>query len=246
MEYVIACSLLKEIEADIPKALSIQRIDPVVADFLGELNLNNEILWKWLNSTRFDRMKSTQFLGGNAATLLCRANPSSFCEKNLSEVNLTGADLKNVDLRGAILERTIMQNVNLVNARYFKNQILTSDISAITISVFLFGKASEKWLPLAKDKEHEVMGELYQNLEAIEPMSLAWRHDEGGYFMSVLIGSTRDVKSMRTIESEITSFPQSKSILLFQDNREEFLKTVPESFCKDPESALQHLLEKII
>ena len=123
MEYLIAKGLFEEIKQNAPNAFKRQRLEPVVAGFIIELNPNIDTLWTWIESTKSEIKEDLDYLGGNSATLIRMLDRNAFVGKDLSKAVLIGADLTSADLRGTNLSDTIMKDVSLVNAKFFRTQL---------------------------------------------------------------------------------------------------------------------------
>lgn len=144
MEYLISKALLNEIKEDNPRVIKADILDPVIIGFLTELNPDKDILWNWIESTKDMDIEESKFLGGNAATLLCRLNRAEFAGKDLSKTNLTGADLSLADLRNVNFRETLIKYANLANAKFFKKDLLKARIYQVIISLFCIWKLKKQ------------------------------------------------------------------------------------------------------
>jgi hypothetical protein len=142
-EYLIAKGLMNEIKENTPIFFSCQPLEPVVIEFLVELNPNKNILWNWLNSTSNENKDDPKYLGGNAATLLCKLNPDELAGKDLPKTNLTGADLSSSNLIDVNFTGTILKNVNLLNSKFLEKDLLSAKLSNAKICIYYFGKIME-------------------------------------------------------------------------------------------------------
>ena len=134
---------MEEIEKNKPDTFSLQRLQPVVAGFLTELNPNTDTLWNWIESTKSESKEDLKYLGGNAATLLCMLDRNALAGRDLSKAILMEANLFSADLRETNLNETFMKDVNIVNAQFFRKDLESGRISNFTTSVLILLKAEE-------------------------------------------------------------------------------------------------------
>jgi NACHT domain-containing protein/restriction endonuclease/pentapeptide repeat protein len=129
LEYLVARQFNREIELDSPNIAGRTLLQPVIVDFLTELDPDEQTLWDWINHTRTRAHVGGIYLGGNAATLLCALSKDALSGKDLSGTSLTGADLSGADLRKTNLKGTILAAVNLRNALFYKENLQSANIS---------------------------------------------------------------------------------------------------------------------
>jgi WD40 repeat protein/Holliday junction resolvase-like predicted endonuclease len=132
-EYLSANSFSKEIdeysEHDLSSLKSFGKglINPVIRDFLIEMNLSEDKLWMIILETRNNLSNELKYIGSNACTLLnyLRADfknkdlsksfleGADLCRGNFEATNFSGAILKNANLTDATLKNANFSNVNL-------------------------------------------------------------------------------------------------------------------------------------
>jgi len=136
MEYLVATYLAQEIESNAPDIFRKFLIQPVIRTFLKDLELNTKTLWDWIYSTRGARNTGGDYLGGNAATLLCSISEEAFLEADLSDTNLTGANLAFADLRKTNFRDALLKDVQLIGTQYLEEAITKANIEYGSIVLY--------------------------------------------------------------------------------------------------------------
>jgi hypothetical protein len=137
LEYLVAMRLNKEIESDHPDAFGTFHIDHQVLSFLEKFEPNIETLFRWIQLTKGEAYRGYPRLGTNAASLLNRISRDYFAGKDLSDTTLTGADLWGADLRETRLKNTRLSNATLMSSRFFKKDIVLSNITGAGFSFYV-------------------------------------------------------------------------------------------------------------
>lgn len=138
MEYLAARALVQEVESGKAVVFGHRRLRPVVAGFMVDLNPNKEILWQWIMATRQGLPGGQRYLGGNAATLLCRLEKTAFSGKDISGTHLTGASLILADLRQTNLRRAIIEDATLANAKFLLRDLEMAELSNVEMIIHTF------------------------------------------------------------------------------------------------------------
>lgn len=127
MEYLVAAHFSEEIERDTPRTFGIAPLQPVIVEFLKEFQHETDTLLKWIDETKTWSYRGGQFLGGNAATLLCALSKDALAGRDLSGASLMGANLIFADLNMTKLRGTLLTNIRLEAARFSKEQIAQAE-----------------------------------------------------------------------------------------------------------------------
>src|SRR5205085_14442 len=135
-EYLVAAQFNEEIKSGTPNTFIHRPIEPAILNFMKEFKLDSETLWQWLYLTRDKGRSKWMYLGGNAATLLCALSQDALAGKDLSGTDLTGADLSKADLRGKNLEEAYLDGVELREAKYYRETLMSANIAGIYISIY--------------------------------------------------------------------------------------------------------------
>jgi len=242
MEYLAAKGLMEEINKNHPRAFACQRLDPVVTGFLVELQPDATRLWNWIESAKSEEKADSKYLGGNAATVLCRLDRSALAGKDLSGTNLIGADLSSADLRGAEFRGTLMKNVDLEHAKFMKEDLRAADLSDLSMTIFYFVKLSEA--KISKLREHIIVPsgrsddilirELSNQLSnlGVSVYSIAWDGDAEGHLLVQVHARIPDVRRLESIQNEVSVQSMVQSSSIYADEQEQFFATIPNSLSK--------------
>jgi hypothetical protein len=187
LEYLVAAQLNEEIKSGIPYIFIHDQIESAILNFMKEFELDSETFWQWLNLTRDKAHGKWTCLGGNAATLLCALSQDALAGKDLSGTDLTGADLSEADLRGTNLERTYLNNVALSGAKYYREALISADISIIHITIYFVTE---------RDKDTVTKGwkerDLLSNWRAVKSTA-EQLFSSHGFYASVVVGLRDDL-----------------------------------------------------
>lgn len=238
MEYLVAKALMAEIENDAPDAFARQRLTPVVADFLVELEPKLEKLWDLVETTKAKTEKDPKCLGGNAATLLCLLDRSAFAGKDLSGAVLKGADFNLADLRGVNVNGTVMENVSLVHAQFLREDLAPAKLTDVLISLVILGTLPKleqgKKRKHNKDKmlgqTHRIMDGLFKQLTTrlhVKPCSTYSTYDGEGHLLITEILRVPDGAHLQLVVTEVAALSWVLAAALYADEREKLLETIP-------------------
>ena len=136
LEFLVAISLVEEIKDDAPDLFSTFLLEPVVTEFLVQMEPDRSRLWEWILLTKERAHTSGRFLGGNSASILCSIRSDELSQKNLSETNLTGANLHRADLLGTQLTKTVLASANLSFARFDYEDIKSAHLHGAVLSFY--------------------------------------------------------------------------------------------------------------
>jgi uncharacterized protein YjbI with pentapeptide repeats len=136
MEYFVAFKLVGAIDSpnfDIGKAVEIwsaRSLSLEIRRFVADMIQYQERLWRLIKFTREKRFKDVEYLGGNAATILCDIG-ESFSHRDLEASVLVHADFRGQDLTGcnfhrALLNDSFFDGANLTNAKMTRAWLIGS------------------------------------------------------------------------------------------------------------------------
>jgi len=139
-EFLVSETLFKELEGNSASDYEQSQLTNPIIDFLAEREMNEKILWNWIDSTK--KVKSSRarksFLGGNAISILNRKG-ITFANRDLSGTNLWAAKLENANLsnaklKGADLSRADLTSSDLggadcTNAKFCQSNLRNADLS---------------------------------------------------------------------------------------------------------------------
>jgi len=149
LEYLVAQHIAGELQTVMPDVFARVPLHPVVVDFLIELKPDTKTLWKWMGLSKNPTGTDSPYLGGNAATVLCKLSHTALRDADLSGCNLTKADLSDTDLRGATFDSTVLQDIKMERARFRKEDLSKALISDVVIT-FCFKFSKEESADLNK------------------------------------------------------------------------------------------------
>jgi len=139
-EYLIAKILCEEIARNSTDLFGRFRFGTLPITFLREFDCNKTTLLDWILSSGERQQPENLYLGGNAATLLTRLDPSALAGKQLSGTNLTGAVLNGADLRGTSLRGANLKDVRLIRARFDQHDIRGAKLSNTLVGFYYDGR----------------------------------------------------------------------------------------------------------
>lgn len=247
MEYLIAKGLLKEIETNAPNSFKRQRLEPVVAGFIIELNPNVGTLWTWIESTKSEVNEDLNYLGGNSATLIGMLDQNAFAGKDLSRAVLIGAKFISVDLRGTNLSGSIMKNVNLTNAQFFRKDLESAKVSDFDVSIYFFGTIdedidemrdlmSELSIPSLKLGNTNVFGATYHTLFPEKSKSPV---------IGELNAQVSNIESLQLFHKIFSKQSWIMGFSLYAEEYENLFAVIPESLKLECETFLDSGMQKI-
>lgn len=135
LEYLAASLLLTEFQSGTPGLFGRAALDPAIISFILEMKPELGILWHWIQESKTTRMRDTEFVGGNAASILARFSKTAFHKRDLSGTNLLSANLTGADLLTTNFDSTRLENANLVNARFNRNTIQNAQVGSTMLSI---------------------------------------------------------------------------------------------------------------
>jgi hypothetical protein len=226
MEYLVAQGLNKEIENGTPKVFGRVFLERAVSEFMTEMNPSRDTLLAWIKSTRSIPNRDIQYLGGNAATLLCKLDRTALKRRNLSGTILNGAILDSADLTGTTLDGVSLVRVNLSGAKFSEKTLAKAKIRDITISIWRL----EKGVPTDLRTFEYVFSKLLNYNKKNKAQILAEHHV--AISSSIAIGVTRlqilSFVSITAIRKTIENISWVKTTAVFADEIEKLLKLIPE------------------
>ena len=135
MEYLFARVLYAEIKDNKPRIFNRLKLDSVVSGFLVEMHPNVNTLWEWIDGTNAAREES-EYLGGNAVSLLCMQDKTSLAGRDLAGRNLMGARFLTADLTRTNLEGAYLKGADLSTADISEDTLRAARVIDITLGVF--------------------------------------------------------------------------------------------------------------
>lgn len=153
MEYLVAAQLNEEINKDAPRAFGKTPLQPVILEFLRAFEPGTDALYGWIDKTKTESVHGEEYIGSNAATLLCALSEDALAGKDLSGANLRGANLRFADLRNTKLKNTYLMGANLSAARFSKEQLVEAKLDNNKFLFLCVSLAEMK----AEDEIHETM-----------------------------------------------------------------------------------------
>jgi hypothetical protein len=126
VDFLVAWKFVDDIKTDHPEEFKKRIITFEVMNFLVDFDqespINRKRLYQWIRSTRRRKFSKTQYLGGNAISLLNELGENfstseiSFSETVLDSANFHDQDLSNLNFRRASLRNVNLTNTNIKNA----------------------------------------------------------------------------------------------------------------------------------
>lgn len=227
MEYLTAKSLIEKINENSFEIFDRKLIDPVVNGFLVELRPDTNTLLSWLESTQTEDMKKSKYLGGNAATILCKYNRGVLSGKDLSRAILLGADLSFAYLVGTNFSHAYFQNINLANAQFREVDIISSQFIDVTVSFWFVGKSNEIE---KKEDFHFLIKETLQIIESIN-RRYSWeihKLDVDSFVGKINI-SIPKFEHIRIIQNEFTIRPDIEFVAVYAEEWQKLIQKIPEN-----------------
>lgn len=230
MEYLIAKGLLSEIETNTPSFFKRQRLEPVVAGFIIELNPNIDALLTWIESTKSEVNEDLDYLGGNSATLICMLDRNAFAGKDLSRAVIIGANLFSVDLRGTNLSRTVIKNADLTNAQFFRKNLESAKVSNLDVSIYFFGTMDENKDDI-KNELSDLMKQLLE-LDNISPSGAKYQKLSLEKSKCSVIGELNvrvsDIESLQLFHRIVSNQSWIMAFSIYAEEYENFFARIPE------------------
>jgi uncharacterized protein YjbI with pentapeptide repeats len=149
-EFLVSETLYKKLQDDQTSDFEKNELTKPIIDFLAEREIDVEILWNWINSTKGKAISKAQnsFLGGNAISILSRKGfafggsdlsrahllrakleKANLAEAKMMNADLSYADLSNCNLREADCRLAEFRGCNLENADISSANLSESDLS---------------------------------------------------------------------------------------------------------------------
>lgn len=141
LEYLAASVLTAELESGNPSLFGRASLDFAIISFIVEMKPERGNLWEWIKMSKTTRMRDTEFIGGNAASVLARFSENAFQSRDLSGTNLLSANLTGANLLTTNLDSTMLEDANLVNARFNRRTIQSTQVSSTMIGIDIWTKS---------------------------------------------------------------------------------------------------------
>lgn len=225
MEYLIARGLMEEIKNDTPYAFKTGRLEPVVTGFLAELNPNTENLWSWIESTKTGAAEDIKYLGGNAATLLCKLNRAAFAGKDLSGAVLLEADLRSADLRNTKFNGCVLTGY-LSDSLFFENDLASAKFQDCLIYAYIFCDLS-----VFRDAVYAV-NQIFDKTKKSIPRSDVYRafiSHGSEYILVVLRCIINNINDLKMLKSNFASQSGIETVSIYADELEKLFESLPEA-----------------
>ncbi|HST22429.1 MAG TPA: restriction endonuclease [Blastocatellia bacterium] len=222
MEYLVATHLAQEIESNAPDIFGKVLLQPVICTFLNELEPDTKTLWNWIYSTRNARHTGGDYLGGNAATLLCSISKDVFLETDLSDTDLTSADLSFADLRRTNFRGALLMDVQMIGARYLEKTIAKAYIRDASIVLYYRFYEEQKDIPrkiyLALKKAFHNQADVSSSVEILSHIIM-------GRLGTIML-RIKDVKSFSELKNFFTDY-SDVTVAIFSDEQDQLFKQPP-------------------
>ena len=205
MEYLVAQGLKNEIEKDSPDAFGRQILEPGVTAFMAELKPDRDMLLEWIKSTRSSPNRDITWLGGNAATLLCKLDPGALKRRNLSRTVLNGANLNFSDLRGTSLDGASLTNVRMIGAKFLRESFKKARIRNFIVTVFILQKKSLS------------MEESVTRLHEFNPMAVHFRLLTTDLTLALLSFSLVKATDIESLRNKLGKIKEVQAHAVFED-----------------------------
>ncbi|MBU7028786.1 MAG: NACHT domain-containing protein [Theionarchaea archaeon] len=139
VDFLVACKFVDDIKNDFKNNFIQKAITYEVIQFMKELGVSKEMLYEWIISTKNKSFSETQFLGGNAVSILNEFG-ENFANRrfDFSETILDYADFHGQDLRGLNFTHASLCYANLKNTNLLKVNFSFSNLKGVT-----FGEMDE-------------------------------------------------------------------------------------------------------
>ena len=141
LEYLAASSLMAEIENNKPTLFGRGPLDLAIISFLLEMKPDLGTLLDWIQLTRNMRVRDTEFIGGNAASILARFSAILLQGQDLSGTNLRAANLTGADLLTTNLDEARLEDANLVDALFYWRTIKKARVGNTILSINVWTKS---------------------------------------------------------------------------------------------------------
>ncbi len=229
-EYLIAAHVVAESKTGIPKLLQKRSLEPVILDFLGEMNLGVNKLFQWIERTRAFPFGDASILAGNAASLLCSMSTDSLANRDLSRTSLLRANLTLADLRRTQIKGASLKYCNFVGARLSLEDFQKAEsVTDCLFSLFYInprGREELEWtntnLLRKLQREHQVSG-----------ISLGNQVFETGDFLldnsaaTMLVLAVNDIKTLHILREYCAEMLSTK-VAIYWDEIEQLFEGNPE------------------
>ena len=228
MEYLVAQALKKEIENDSPSAFGRDRLESPVTAFLSEMDVDRDTLLRWIRSTKSTPNRDIPWLGGNAATLLCKLDATALKCKNLSGTILNGAIFDFADLTGTIFNGAILKNVSFRGTKFLENTLLKSSIRDIVVVIY--------WLEGYSSMVGRPTSSLWRRLEKMPSIYLLaglWRPISQNLAVAMTRVQVPNVSALDALRKKIENFPEIQATAVFTNEIDGLAKMVPNNVCPD-------------
>ena len=154
LEYLAASLLTAELQSNKPALFGLAPLDPAIISFILEMTSELENLWDWITMTKDLRVRYTEFIGGNAASILARFSETAFQNRDLSGTNLRGANLSGADLLTTNLDGARLEDANLVYARFNRRTLQNTQVGSTILSINIWTKSQRSLTyPLSQLKD---------------------------------------------------------------------------------------------
>jgi NACHT domain/Restriction endonuclease/Pentapeptide repeats (8 copies) len=230
-EYLVAAQLLEETNKGVPEFFKMRILQPVIIDFIVEMNPPVDGFHRWMDHTRYNPFEEPSILGGNAATLLCSISKNSLTGKDLSQTSLAGANFSLADLRDTRFKLAKLDYCNFVGTKFFLRDIKEAySIKDSIFSLFYINEKgdeevdwSNKELLLSIQKEYNIGRSSFGTVIL----------DTGDFLKdnsaaSMLVLKVYDIGVLHALR-EYCSRVISNKVAIYWDEIEKMLETYPEA-----------------
>jgi WD40 repeat protein len=124
VDFLVAFKFVDDVKNNFERDFIQKPITYEVIQFIKDLNVDKETLYRWIRSTKNRSFTETKYLGGNAVSILNELE-EDFAEKKLDfsrtvldNANFNGQDLTGLNFRGASLTNANLSNTTLRNTDF--------------------------------------------------------------------------------------------------------------------------------
>jgi WD40 repeat protein len=136
VDFLVAWKFKEDIERDFKDEFNQKQITYEVMQFMKDFDIDRERLYQWTESTKGKSFSVTQYLGGNAVSILNELG-EDFAKKrfDFSEAILDYANFPSQDLTGLNFQKASLKNANLNNTI-----LVGSDFTNVDLEGASFGE----------------------------------------------------------------------------------------------------------
>lgn len=150
VDFLVACKFVHDIEKDVKDDFIQKKITYEVIQFMKNFNINKKRLYEWIASTKGKSFSETQYMGGNAVSVLNELG-ENFTDKRVdfSETVLDYANFQGQNLKGLTFKNASMKYANLNNTTLVDTDFSFADLEGATFEE-MNGIDSVQWSPDGK------------------------------------------------------------------------------------------------